>query len=137
MALTDRQLAFYKDVFDIWRIPALPTDANGSVTTPTYALVAEDVPARHQSTFHHNASGPLGRGQDDNMMTEDVMHFEASVAIHDSDILVKRNGIQAGTCYQVMGLPEMRESAGGRDANYNHAKCRKLRAPKEVLDHYA
>lgn len=137
MALTARQRAFYKSFFDVWRFTSLPKDANGSVTTPTYVRVQEGVPARHQTTFHHNKAGVLGRGQEDNLITEDEFHFEASVEVHDSDILVKRSGLQTGTGYQVMGLPEMREAEGTRTPNYNHAKGRKCALPKEIADFYA
>lgn len=140
MALNRRQQKLYLDRITVW--PPMPITVGadkrptgtsvGSVNpTPTY----EDIPAKYFPSSEYNAnSWPLGRTLQDNMLTLDVIHTEASVNIDDSAvILLTTPGIpDSGTYYRVQGNQETWAKAGIRDANLARVFMKRIPRPVEL-----
>lgn len=125
MALNFRQQRSLMHRCNIWKIDRTVTAGTGVVGAETPTLMASNVACLYQHT--PNVDNPVsagGRVKLQTILTEDVVHFEATVVVQDNWILknvsILPDGSRSpayGSFHRVHGAPRIIANAGARRGN--------------------
>lgn len=135
MALTARQTALYTDTVDVFKRPT-PTPrgtANPWATDFAMSTAATytSVPCLWLSQPESNTySSPVGRSEQDNLLTLDRFHFEVGTDLEDGDFLklTTSGHPAANSFFQVQGTGRERVSRGAREGNYMRVYAKRTTA---------